>query len=123
MGWAVATSTRAKSEDESWEGVDQGLFEHLRELRREIADSRGVPAYVIFGDRSLREMARDRPSTPEELTRIHGVGQKKLDDFMAFDQKADATTILQWFSYVARGCSPPPPPLWMPIIPPGEMSS
>ncbi len=73
--------TRARAEEDSWEGVDQGLFERLRELRREIADSRGVPAYVVFGDRSLREMARDRPSTPGELTRIHGVGQKKLDDF------------------------------------------
>ncbi len=72
---------QAKAEEVSWEGVDEGLFEHLRELRREIADSRGVPAYVIFGDRSLREMARDRPATPTQLTAIHGVGEKKLRDF------------------------------------------
>ncbi len=72
---------KAKAEEVSWEGVDEALFEHLRELRREIADSRGVPAYIIFGDRSLREMARDRPATPTQLTAIHGVGEKKLKDF------------------------------------------
>jgi ATP-dependent DNA helicase RecQ len=71
---------RTRAEDDSWEGVDRDLFEHLREVRREIATERGVPAYVIFGDRTLRELARHRPTTPEELAGIHGVGEKKLAD-------------------------------------------
>jgi ATP-dependent DNA helicase RecQ len=66
---------------ESWEGVDPGLFESLRELRTEIARERGVPPYVIFGDVSLRDMARQRPADRESFLEIHGVGVKKLDDF------------------------------------------
>jgi ATP-dependent DNA helicase RecQ len=50
-------------------------------LRRQIADERDVPAYVIFSDVSLREMARAYPTTPAEFGRIPGVGQQKLRDF------------------------------------------
>ena len=52
---------------ESWAGVDRALFESLRELRRTIAAERGVPAYVIFRDATLRDMARRRPQTPAEF--------------------------------------------------------
>ena len=45
---------------------------------------------------------------------LQAADQKKLDDFMTYDHKADAATILQMFSYVAHGCDPPPPPLWKP---------
>jgi ATP-dependent DNA helicase RecQ len=69
---------------------DERLFEILRRLRKEIADSRNVPAYVIFGDVTLREMARDYPTTERELTNIGGVGAKKLDEFGA--QFMDAIT-------------------------------
>ena len=62
---------------------DEALFEKLRTLRREIADSRGVPAYIVFGDVSLREMARDYPTTEREMENISGVGIKKLEDFGA----------------------------------------
>ena len=60
---------------------DERLFEILRRLRKEIADSRNVPAYVIFGDVTLREMARDYPTTEREMANIGGVGAKKLDEF------------------------------------------
>ncbi len=62
---------------------DEALFEKLRQLRREIADSRSVPAYIVFGDVTLREMARDYPVTEAEMGRISGVGTKKLEDFAA----------------------------------------
>ena len=62
---------------------DEMLFETLRQLRREIADSRNVPAYVIFGDVTLREMARDYPVTEGEFSNLSGVGAKKLDEFGA----------------------------------------
>lgn len=65
---------------EAWEGVDQALFERLRELRRTLAKERGVPAYVIFPDNTLREMARMRPSTLAGFGTIGGVGEKKLAD-------------------------------------------
>ena len=75
-------SSRKRSvETESWEGVDLGLFEELRSLRRELAGERKVPAYIVFGDASLRDMARCRPTTLENFSLVHGVGQKKLDDY------------------------------------------
>jgi ATP-dependent DNA helicase RecQ len=62
---------------DSWEGVDEGLFDALRELRRGLASRKGIPAYLVFGDRTLRELARRRPSTPDALLEISGVGEKK----------------------------------------------
>ena len=67
----------------SWEGVDEPLFEVLRGWRKEIAAKRGVPPYVIFADNTLREMARIRPTTSENLYLIAGIGQNKLKDFGA----------------------------------------
>ena len=60
---------------------DELLFERLRALRRKLADERDVPAYVIFSDVSLREMARSCPETRSEFRRIPGVGEQKLKDF------------------------------------------
>jgi ATP-dependent DNA helicase RecQ len=60
---------------------DEVLFERLRGLRRKLADERNVPAYVIFSDVSLREMARNYPTTETEFRRIPGVGEQKLKDF------------------------------------------
>ena len=71
---------KAKVESESWEGVDGALFESLRKFRRELASARGVPPYIILGDRSLREVARARPRTLSELRDIYGIGDKKLAD-------------------------------------------
>jgi len=72
---------RSKVDAASWEGVDRELFEVLRELRREIAATQSVPAYIVFGDASLRDMARCRPSSLNDFLQVHGVGQKKCDDY------------------------------------------
>jgi ATP-dependent DNA helicase RecQ len=71
---------KSKSESESWEGVDTALFESLRKFRRDLATARGVPAYIILGDRSLREVARLRPQTLTQLAEVYGIGEKKLAD-------------------------------------------
>jgi ATP-dependent DNA helicase RecQ len=60
---------------------DEVLFERLRGLRRKVADERNVPAYVIFSDVSLREMAKHYPTAATEFRRIPGVGEQKLKDF------------------------------------------
>ena len=60
---------------------DEVLFARLRALRRKIADERGVPAYIIFSDVSLREMARSYPTNSNQFRRIPGVGEQKLKDF------------------------------------------
>jgi len=60
---------------------DEALFEQLRVLRRKLADERDVPAYVVFSDVSLREMALSCPTTAAEFRQIPGVGDRKLKDF------------------------------------------
>ena len=62
---------------------DQGLWEKLRDLRRRLAEAAGVPPYVIFHDATLKEMVRLRPSSPEDLLTLHGIGQTKLDRYGA----------------------------------------
>ena len=60
---------------------DEILFARLRELRKKLADERGVPAYIVFGDATLREMARSYPTRLSELEGITGVGEKKRAEF------------------------------------------
>jgi len=60
---------------------DDALFERLRSVRRRLADVRDVPAYIIFSDVALREMANKYPTTELEFGRISGVGKQKLREF------------------------------------------
>src|SRR5437667_1733050 len=60
---------------------DELLFEQLRALRRKLADERDVPAYVIFSDVSLREMARNYPTTASQYGRLPGVRDPELKTF------------------------------------------
>jgi ATP-dependent DNA helicase RecQ len=64
-------------------GCDEELFERLRRLRKTLADERLVPAYIVFSDVALRQMARYYPASDEEFSRISGVGEKKLQEFGA----------------------------------------
>ena len=70
---------------------DLRLFETLREVRKQLAQDQGVPPYVIFGDASLLEMCRERPSNEEEFLEIMGVGQVKLERHGATFLEAIAT--------------------------------
>ncbi len=60
---------------------DEELFERLRHLRKRLADERNVPAYIVFSDVALRQMARYYPAGDEQFARISGVGEKKLAEF------------------------------------------
>jgi ATP-dependent DNA helicase RecQ len=60
---------------------DQALFERLRALRKRMADERGVPPFVIFGNATLQQMATYLPQSRESLSRISGVGTAKLEQF------------------------------------------
>jgi ATP-dependent DNA helicase RecQ len=66
---------------ESWEGVDRGLFDVLRAYRKQQAEERSVPPYVVFSDATLRDLARHLPTTPDELLTIHGIGAKKCAEY------------------------------------------
>jgi ATP-dependent DNA helicase RecQ len=71
----------SKIAKDSWEGVDENLFDTLRQARREIADKKGVPAYLVFSDAALRDMARKKPRTDDEFLEVSGVGAKKLKQY------------------------------------------
>ncbi|CAM2007973.1 DNA helicase RecQ [Acanthopleuribacter pedis] len=60
---------------------DHELFELLREKRMQIASKMGVPAFIVFGDRSLQDMARVKPTDNESFLTVFGVGQAKLEKF------------------------------------------
>ncbi len=62
---------------------DEALFEKLRALRKDLADARDVPAYVVFSDVTLRHLARAYPTTEAEFSGISGVGEKKLAEYGA----------------------------------------
>ena len=61
--------------------ADAALLTALKELRLGFARDKGVPAYVIFRDRSLIEMARDRPADRAAFAQVFGVGEAKVRDF------------------------------------------
>ncbi|MEK7083209.1 MAG: RQC domain-containing protein, partial [Patescibacteria group bacterium] len=61
--------------------TDFYLFEKLRALRTKLAEERNVPPYIIFGDRTLKEMSQRVPKNKDELSQIFGVGSQKLEWF------------------------------------------
>lgn len=77
----VAPSTLARRVSIDIPEEDQGLWHALRACRKRLAESHGVPPYVIFHDSTLREMLERRPLTERELLLINGVGDSKLERF------------------------------------------
>ncbi|NQV21007.1 MAG: HRDC domain-containing protein [Rhodospirillales bacterium] len=61
--------------------ADDALFKALKKLRLDFTRERGVPAYAIFRDRSLLEMAQNKPANEVEFAQVFGVGDAKLKDF------------------------------------------
>ena len=72
-------STRTRADVESWQDVDRELFDRLRALRLQIARDRGVPPYVIFHDTTLRELARRKPVSLDQLQSVYGIGSRKAE--------------------------------------------
>jgi len=69
----VKTQTQVKRER-----LRDELFEHLRQIRKEIAQKEGIPPYLIFSDATLEEMAYHKPHTEDAMLAVSGVGEKKL---------------------------------------------
>ena len=61
--------------------TEEKLFLHLKNLRKSIADQAGVPPYIIFPDKSLREMAHSKPCDLHHFRNIGGVGEIKLEKY------------------------------------------
>lgn len=91
---------------------DPGLFEVLRALRKELADTKNIPPYVVFSDVTLRHFSRDYPANDAALLRVPGVGEKKLDDY----GRTFIDAIRDWLMANPRqefdplGTAPAPPP-------------
>jgi ATP-dependent DNA helicase RecQ len=71
----------SRAEEDIGDEAQAALFADLRELRTEIAREQNLPAYLVFSDASLREMARVRPYTEEGLLSVQGVGAVKLERY------------------------------------------
>lgn len=73
---------------------DEQLFERLRRLRRVIADERGIPAFMVFSDATLQDMAAKKPTSLKDMLTVSGIGERKLatygDLFLEEVQKAAA---------------------------------
>ncbi len=78
LGMATPRAGRTAPPRVTHDPAADELFEALRTLRRQLADSKGVPAYVVFNDATLRAMAQARPSSEAEFLALPGVGAAKL---------------------------------------------
>ncbi len=77
----AASTARVRRQGVEEFGYDEGLFEDLRGLRKELADERGVAAYMIFSDLTLRHLARAYPATSGDFRGVPGIGEKKGAEF------------------------------------------
>ncbi len=90
---------------------DEMLFHQLRQLRKNVADERDVPAYVVFSDVALRQMSREYPVNEREFMQISGVGSRKLQEFGVIFLKAIADYLeAQPRQSFSRDSSSSPPP-------------
>lgn len=80
-GRRTSSPSSHASDDLLFAGSDEAAFQHLRDVRKRLADEHGVPAYIVFNDRALKEMAIRRPATRAELLDVPGVGPAKLERY------------------------------------------
>lgn len=73
-----STSSRTAVDEQPF---DAGLFEFLRALRKELAEARGIPPFMVFGDVTLRDLSRRRPTTETAFREVHGVGDRKAAEY------------------------------------------
>ena len=82
-GKSKAAAKRSTATAAGLDAAAEQLWQRLREWRAGVAKEHGVPAYVVFHDATLAELARSRPQTGAELGRISGVGTRKLERYGA----------------------------------------
>jgi ATP-dependent DNA helicase RecQ len=103
---SLARSSRATSIAPDLAPEEMGLYQHLRNVRKQLADEQGVPPYVIFTDATLRAMAQQRPQSQSQFAQISGVGSRKLEAyFIPFTREIRAYCELHNLS---MGLSPEP---------------
>ena len=80
-GQIVKKRSKSKFSEAPLDSMEQIRFELLREWRKKTADEFDIPAFVVFSDRSLKEIARVNPAKISDLKKIHGFGETKLERF------------------------------------------
>jgi ATP-dependent DNA helicase RecQ len=78
---AEAPPEKAGSSTSALDSESDGLFQHLRDLRKRLADEQGIPPYMVFPDNALRAMAQQRPQSRKQFAHIPGVGSHKLEAY------------------------------------------
>ena len=88
-------SIHAEYETQQMEEYDIALFEELRSLRADVAKRNNIPAYIVFNDKTLKEMSIKHPKTKEEMLAVNGVGEVKFErygkEFLALLLEKSAT--------------------------------
>lgn len=74
---SAASNTRKEKDTFALSEMDYSLFEELRKLRMELAKAERIPPYIVFSDKSLKEMSAKKPKTRAEFLEINGVGENK----------------------------------------------
>ena len=72
-------SERKSKSEKASAAVDSGLFAKLKAVRRDLADKKKVPAYIVFSDATLIDMCKRLPTNPAEMLEVSGVGKQKLE--------------------------------------------
>ena len=76
----INTKEKKVKQQEDFE-YDENLFQALRTKRAELASEMGVPAYIIFGDKTLKHLASEKPFDKDSMLEVNGVGEKKFNSF------------------------------------------
>ena len=82
-GQRSAAAGTEQAPSAAWREDQERLFHCLRALRRQLAKDAGVPPYMVFSDKSLKAMVRNRPDSLPALLRVHGVGERKASQYGA----------------------------------------
>ncbi len=80
---AAKRAARVPDDEPELSPDDERLLEELRVWRKRLADEKSLPAYMVFDNKTLRAIARTRPSTSDELADVRGVGAAKLESYGA----------------------------------------
>ena len=78
-----APARRTAREAAEWGDIDRPLVERLREARRRLASERGIPPFMVFSDVTLRALARQRPTTLDDLWNVPGLGERRIASYGA----------------------------------------
>ena len=115
-----AQSQRSRAEmlqsAEQGYGANTELYNRLREVRRRIADAHHWPAYIVLSDRSLQQLAADKPTTLSAFGDTYGIGEHKRDNYGATFVKA----IRQYMAERGEQLPPIEQPIAPPVTPPTE---